>query len=210
MNWIDLIVLVVLVICLLWGMRTGLIKAGFGALGVLIGWWLAGRYAPDVGGLAGDSALIDTIATVGAYVVIMIVMMIVVQMVGGVIKPFLVIGTLGTAGMADRIGGLALGLLMGLLISGALVLLIIRVAFNFTVTTPDVTVPGVNVTVLEGGEEVAAIEDKRDALIQSLDESKSAPFLVSAKNAIPGNLLGLISDDFKAGLEILESEIGEE
>ena len=105
MNWVDIIIVVIVAASLVWGLKTGVIPMVFTVLGMLIGWWLAGQYADDVGALVGDWGTFDTAVTVVCYAAIISLSVFVASKVGSLVKPFIVIGTLGTAGWRTRSAG---------------------------------------------------------------------------------------------------------
>ena len=207
MNWIDILILVIVAASLVWGLKTGVIPMVFTVLGMLIGWWLAGQYADDVGGLVGDWGTFDTAVTVVCYAAIVSLSVFVASKLGSLVKPFLVIGTLGTAGMADKIGGLLIGLLIGLVITGAFIVVLARLSFDLEVSTPDVQIAdGAEIMRLAGGK-VAAITEKRQVMVNSLRGSTVVPVFLDMVDLVPGSALGFIPGDFQASLDILREDI---
>ena len=196
MNWVDILLLIILGAALVWGLRTGIFAAVFAAIGVVAGWWLAGRYADDVGGLAGSVAAADSIITAVAYWVIIALTMAVVVKIGSLIRPMLVIGTLGTAGMADRIGGLILGGIIGLVIVCAVIVVLARLAFDFSVEVPASELLG-------RGPGIVAIENQRQSLVDSLSGSSAVSLFMDVRDFLPDGMLGLVPDDFDMGLDLL-------
>ena len=72
MNWLDIVIIVVLVGAALFGLEYGLIRAGFNAIGMVVGSLLAGQWSDDVGGLFSDSISNDTVVTVLSYGIIIV------------------------------------------------------------------------------------------------------------------------------------------
>ena len=72
MNWLDFVFIAILVVGALIGMRLRLIGALFIAVGVLIGWLLAGQWSDDIGNIFADSLSNDTLVTVVSYAVIIV------------------------------------------------------------------------------------------------------------------------------------------
>ncbi len=192
MNWFDILLLVIVVAALIWGVRTGILQAAFLAIGLIVGWWLAGRYADDVGGLVGSAASADSIITAMAYWIIVALTTAIVVKVGGLIRTALNIGTLGAVGMADRIGGLVLGGIAGLVIVCAVIIMLTRLAFDFTIEVPESELPG-------GGPGIASIENQRQALVDSLAESSGVSAFMSVRDALPEGRLGFVAEDFEFG-----------
>ena len=208
MNWIDIVIVLILAASLVWGFKTGVIPMVFTVLGMLIGWWLAGQYADDLGGLVGDWGTFDTAVTVFCYAAIVSLSVFVASKVGSMVKPFIVIGTLGTAGMADKIGGLLIGLIIGLVIMGSFIVVLARLSFDLEVSTPDVQIAsGAEIMRLAGGK-IAAVTEKRQVMVSSLKESRAVPVFLDVVDVVPGSALGFIPGDFEASLDIVREEIG--
>ena len=201
MNWFDILLLVILVAALVWGVRTGILQTVFVAIGVVVGWWLAGWYADDVGGLAGGVAFADSFITSMAYWIIIALVTAVVVKIGGLIRTALNIGTLGAVGMGDRIGGLILGGIVGLVVVCAVIIMLARLAFDFTVEVPTSDLPG-------RGPGIVSIENQRQALVDALSESRGVSAFLSVRDALPESMLGLVPDDFDMGLDILDQNMG--
>ena len=207
MNWIDILILVIVAASLVWGLKTGVIPMVFTVLGMLIGWWLAGQYADDVGGLVGDWGTFDTAVTVVCYAAIVSISVFAASKIGSMVKPFIVIGTLGTAGMADKIGGLLIGLIIGLALTGAFIVVLARLSFDLEVSTPDVQIAdGAEIMRLAGGK-IAAITEKRQVMVDSLRGSTVVPVFLDMVDLVPGSALGFIPGDFQASLDILREDI---
>jgi len=207
-NWIDIVLLIIVLVCLIWGIQTGIMRTLFVAIGIVLGWWLAGQFADDVGGLVGDLPALNSIVTAVAYWVIIIGTAVVVKKVGDIIRSVIVVGTLGAAGFADRLGGLLLGLIIAIALTSAVVIALTRLSSDFTVSTPNVSIPGTELTIVSGGK-VAVVESRRDALTNSLAESSVVSAFLTARDTLPEGMLGFVPGDFQAGFDILEDYISE-
>ena len=201
MNWFDILLLVILVAAVVWGVRTGILQMVFVAIGVVAGLWLAGRYADDVGGLAGSVAFADSLISSVAYWAIIALVTAVVVKIGGLIRTALNIGTLGAVGMGDRIGGLVLGGIVGLVIVSAVIVMLARLAFDFSIEVPASELVG-------RGPGIVSIEDQRQALVDSLAESSIVSGFMSVRDALPEGMLGLVPDDFDMSLGLLYQNMG--
>lgn len=208
MNWIDIVLLIIVLVSLIWGIQTGVMRTLFVAIGIVLGWWLAGQFADDVGGLVGDLPALNSIATAVAYWVIIIGTAVVVKKVGDLIRSAMVVGTLGAAGFADRLGGLLLGLIIAIALTSAVVIALTRLSSDFTLSTPNVSIPGTELTIVSGGK-VAVVESRRDALTTSLAESSVVSAFLTARDTLPEGMLGFVPGDFQAGFDILEDYISE-
>ena len=198
MNWLDLVLIALVVVGAFLGMRVGLIGAAFTAAGIIIGWLLAGQLSDDVGGWFDKSLSNDTAITVIAYVIIIALAIIVAKVVEKIVRPMLTVATVGMSVMVDKLGGLALGVLFGLIISGALIIAMARLAYNFEF--PEEGIAG------RAAERIDVLETKErveDALI----ESAIVPVFVDVTDAVPASALGFVPSDFKLSLDILEQNI---
>ena len=116
MNWVDWIFIVVVGLGAYAGLKVGLIQAALVFFAMFAGWVFAGQVSNKVGGIFDSSLSNDTIITVATYVALMIVAIAISGFVARVVKPILSIFTLGLTSMADKLGGLVLGLLLGFVI----------------------------------------------------------------------------------------------
>lgn len=212
MNWLDFVLLAILVVGAFMGMRMGLIGAAFIAIGAFVGWLLGGQFSDDIGGLFDSSLSNDTLVTVVSYVIIIVASVAVANFVVKFVRPLLTVFTLGMSSMVDKLGGLALGLIVGIAISSVLIIVLARLTYDFDTTsiTGAVTgaVPGQvadQVAVLD--DQIARIEDAKEQLETSLTDSALVSLFVDVADAIPASTLGFVPSDFKAALDILESNI---
>ena len=172
----------------------------------MVGWWLSGRYAANAGELVSFSPGADAFVSVLAYVFIMSVSTTIFIMVGRVVKSIANAGTLGAAGLADRLAGVALGLVIGLTISGALIVVLARLAFASTFDEPDVGIPTTGIVAVDSADTGSVIEDYRHVLVDGLVGSKSVSLLLDAWEAVPEVSFGPVVGDFAVGLDALSKE----
>jgi membrane protein required for colicin V production len=116
MNWLDIVLLIVLVISILTGLKIGLIKAVLSLVGVVVGVILAGQYSDD---LAGHLTFISQpgLAKIAAFAIILIVVMIIAAVLASLIKWAVSAMMLG---WVNRLGGAIFGLVLGAIFCGAL------------------------------------------------------------------------------------------
>lgn len=119
MNWIDAVVLVVWGITALWGFSAGLVQVVI-PLGVAIaGLALSSRVADDVGNIFSRLTDSEDIQTIGGFVLIFLGLFIIGWVVSFLLRK--VLGLIPLFGLANRLGGLAAGILIGfVLLSGVL------------------------------------------------------------------------------------------
>ena len=204
MQWFDILIVLILVGAVVWGLKTGLLEVAFAAVGAVAGWWLAGRYAEMTGELVDFSPTADAVVSVVAYVAIVAIAVFVAVSAGKVVRSFLSAATLGTAGLADRMGGMALGLVIGLALSGALIVALARLAFDFTPEGADIQAASAGYIVMDDSEVAAMLETPRRALIELMEGSRAVSGFLSAREALPNDMAALIPGDFAVGLDMLE------
>lgn len=199
MNWLDFLLLAILVIGAVLGMRLGLLGAAINAIALLIGWLIAGQLSDEIGGLFDSSLASDTIVTVLAYIIIMALSLVLARIVWKVARPIINLATLGIVGVADRVGGIVVGAILGIVIASAIIVVLARFTYNFEV--PDTGIQG------ELAGKVPIVRDTKEAIEGALTDSATVPAFINFTNALPGSALGFIPSDFKISLEILESNI---
>ena len=202
MNWVDLVVIAIVAVSALACMRVGVVGGGVTAIGGIIGWLLAGQLADDVGGLFDNWIHVDTAVTVISYAAIVLA-----GLVAGVYmvragKPLLAAFTLGLSTMTDKLGGLAIGLIMGLVISAAMVVLLGRAAYSFEL--PEGGLVGEATTKVS--RQLTVLEE-RARLENSLTEARFVRSLVNVADALPSGALGFIPSDFEVTFDLLAEEI---
>ena len=212
MNWLDYMLIAILVIGALVGMKFGLIRSALTAVGVYVGWILAGQYSGELGALFEDSLSNDTLVTVLSYGIIMVGALAGASIAAKFIRPLLTIFTLGLSGMVDKLGGLVLGLLIGVAIGGALIIGMARLTYNFDTSTILNAVPAqvagqVADKVAQVEAQLANVEGVRDQLETALTGSTIVSIFIDVTDFIPADALGLVPDDFKIALDFLEVSI---
>lgn len=115
MNWLDIVIIVILVISVFSGLKTGIIKAILSLAGVVVGVVLAGRYyAP----LAENLSFIphEGTAKMIAFAIILIAMMV----IAGIVAEFLTrVVSAVLLGWVNRLAGALLSLVLGGIFCGA-------------------------------------------------------------------------------------------
>ena len=116
MNWLDIVILVLLVVPAFIGLKVGIIKALLTVAGVVLGVILAGNYYESVAGMLGFISNTG-IANVVAFAIILIVVMVAASVAAKLIKAVVSAVLLG---WVNRLVGAILGLLLGAIFCGAL------------------------------------------------------------------------------------------
>lgn len=204
MNWLDIVLIIVLIAGFLYGLKTGLIGAAFMAVGIIVGWQLAGHYADNLGSAMSSSIGNDTVVSFVWYAIIIALSIAVAGFAANFVKPFLTIATLGMSAMADKLGGLVLGLILAAFLSGAAILGLARLAYNFEI--PDVPEDGVAGAVADRLPIPETLEIK-EGLQTALVDSSFVRTFVKVVDNIPGDAIGFVPDDFEVSVQILKDEI---
>lgn len=222
MNWLDGVLIVVIAASAYLGLRTGLISAAFTVIGVWVGIALAGRFSDDVGEHLTNSISNDTLVTVISYAFIFIAVVLAARVAGAFVRK--AVGLL-TMGLAEPLGGALLGALAGVILAGALVTGMARLAYDFHVPEVSGELPGGDEQASDGGaperedgtayaalgDGAAAIllEDTRGYVEGPLRGSAFAAVFVDVVDVLPEEALGFVPSDFKDALDILEVRIAE-
>jgi len=196
LNWIDFILIGISLTSFIIGWRTGLLGAIFNTLGIIFGIILAGRFSDDIADLITGISKSDTVATVISYAVIMVGTFLVAQFIKGYVKKVLSIFFMG---WIDSAGGIALGILAGSIVCGAILMTLAR--FSTDVTTVS---NGDSLTTL-------LIESQRSGLQESIHnsllESTLVPIYVDLVLALPENALDVVPAEFRLVMEALDNHV---
>ena len=202
MNWLDIVIIALWGIGFFVGWRMGLLGTVFTTGGLIVGVLLAGRLSDNISELITDSVSSDTLATIIAYGIILFAVFIAAQVLRTVVKGVLKMVFLG---WVDTVGSLALGLVMGVVLSGALITVLARYSSDLPLELLDLA-PGevISDQPIEFLIERVGIQEK---LNTAMVESTLIPIFLDIRSAIPGHALGFVPDDFKVALDVLETQI---
>ena len=227
MNWLDIVIIAMWGIGFFVGWKMGLFGTIFTTGGLIVGVLLAARLSDNVSELITDSISSDTLATIIAYGIILVAVFAAAQVLRKVVKGILKMVFLG---WVDTVGSLALGLVMGVVLSGALITVLARYSSDLPVEylellelAPEDIIGDMPEGVLEVLElapgdvigdipkevlgfliERAGIQEK---LNTALLESTLVPVFLDIRSAIPGHALGFVPGDFNIALDVLETQI---
>ena len=225
MNWLDFVILGILIASMLWGLKTGIFVAGIYGIAILVGWRISGDVSQFGGELIGDalgsnsssakaiSELSginlsgDTMTTVTVFVVVLILTLIITNIVLKFVGPFLAVLDVATLGMG-RIAGIILGLIIGVIISSITISGLTRLAYDFheiPALPGSSFIPAGEVVSIEGID--AKIENTRTSIETALLGSRMAPIFVKTLQITPDNAFGIIPTDYMTALKILDSKL---
>ena len=200
MNILDWVLLALFVVGALWGYKSGLIDGLLTLVAVYVAMVLSGQFAGRIVGLFTDSIESDALSTAIGYVVIFVLVFLAARIVGKIIRTTMKVLFLG---WVDRLGGLALGLVAGLLIAGAVVTVLARFTYVFEP-------PSGEGNVIQRTGERFLNEQARSKSDDQLVNSNLTEVIVEVRSALPGRALGMMPDDFDTALDILEERIQEQ
>ncbi len=119
MNWIDLVILVVWALSSGWGYTAGLIQMVIPLATVIVGLAVASRIGDEVGNIFSSFTDNEDYQKIAGFILIFVGLFILASIAGFVLRTMLRFIPLG--GMANKLAGLAAGLVIGfVLLSGVL------------------------------------------------------------------------------------------
>ena len=201
MNWLDILILIVLIGSAGFGMRTGIITALIMTIGGFVGWLIAWQLADDLGSTFSDSVSSDTLVTVVSYIIIISAGLMVGSWIAKIVRPILSVATLGISSLIDSLGGITLGLLIGIVISSSIIIFSARFAYDFENIDND--------TVTSIADQID-VKTVRLGLQNRLVDSTSVDIFLGTIHKLPANSLGFIPSDFQISIELLEDAKEEE
>ena len=200
MNLIDIAIIVLILLSIYWGVKTGLFATGVYVVGLLIGWAVAGQVAPIVGEFVDDESL-DSLITTLSYIFVVGASVVTTRSILKLLKPANTIIDLLTLGL-NRLIGAILGLVLGVSISCILVSGLARITYDFTLIE-DISENIEKTEIIETGEITASIFDTQSGIESTLLESSAVPIIIFIMELNPIEIPG----DFLATIEILDSKL---
>lgn len=209
MNFFDWILVILFVIGALWGYRKGLIDAVLLLVSIYVALLLSGQFAARLLTPIWEDAEEQSIATAAGYVIIFIGVFIAGRVVSHIIKSSLKKVKLG---WTDKAGGVAVGIIAGVLLSGGLMAVTAR--FTYVVDEETATdggdssgfSPEALVDQLRETAEDYLVESGRENTDRWLVESEVVGPLIDIRNFLPGSALGMYPEEFNTAIDILEDK----
>jgi|SRR4030042_129733 membrane protein required for colicin V production len=122
MNWLDIVIIIVVVSLGIAGLRQGLIRTVFGIAGLIGGIFLAGRYYDELAARLFPSGAIW--GNIAAYAIILIATLVVAGVIGWLLAKLINFAALG---WLDKF----MGFILGVVIAGLLCAAILAIAVKF-------------------------------------------------------------------------------
>ena len=185
MNWLDFILIVILTVGVVVGLRIGILGAIYSMAVVFLGWLVAAQLGTLVGAFFGLFLDDDRIVTVVSFTAIMALVVYVGGKLWTPLRTALGIGTMGASNVVDRVGGLAVGLVLGAVVSGALLVGMMRLTHTSN----------------------ASFDGFQEGLETAIIQSALVPVFIRGTDALPAGSLGLIPGEFRSSLEYFRDRI---
>ena len=206
MNVLDWILIALFAIGALWGYRTGLVDAIINVAVIYVGLLLSGQFAGQVLGLFWDGVESEALATAIGYVIIFVGVFIAGRILSRIVKAGLTVVLLG---WVDKVGGVVVGILAGVLLAGGLTAVIAR--YTYVIEPADQRPAGLEGEALTDRlaqfAENAIADNLRGRADEQLVASTVVPIILDVRNVLPGSALGMAPADFNLALDILERKI---
>ena len=185
MNWLDFAIIITVAVGAFFGIRTGIIRAGFAAVAVILGMFMVGEVTGYVAVWFGNYLDHENLTKVIGYA-ITIALSVSIAAVGAMMVRKCVYALF--LGWTDRLAGLALGLVVAVGISGAAIVTMTDLAEN-----PEVATEGQEATVWESAWQATGL---REVLANSLAESALVPTFSIVLDSVPAGNLDFVPANF--------------
>ena len=199
MNWLDIVFVLISIIAIFYGLKTGLISAVFILVGIVIGWQIAGHYSDNIGSSLSNTISSDRTVSVISYVVIMILAIVIAKLASNLIKPLISVASFGISSLIDKLGGLVVGIILAGFICGAIIMGMTRVAYTFEI--PDFAG--------DSALEILNLDsfDANQSLNNLLGGSSFVRTFVKVVENIPADAIGFVPDDYDISVQMLSEQI---
>ena len=192
MNWLDISLILVVGVSAYMGLKFGLIRAGFTAMGVFVGTVLGGQLSDDIGGLFAGIDSDSAAATVISYALIITVCLVGAAAASMVLRKVISVLLMG---WADKLAGAALGILIGAGISAGIIMGMANLTYS-----------------AEVGDELAEkvlnstldTDKAKKRLEGGLTGSTLATTFVDMIDIVPASTLWFVPTNFKSALDVLD------
>ena len=198
MNWLDVAVIALILVCIVWGGKTGLFNTALYGIGLLISWSLSGYASLLVTHIFESNTSLSTIASTLCYVIVLGASIVVVRAVTKLIRPATFIIDVITVGM-NRVAGLFIGLIIGILATSILICGLARFTYDLNLS---VDLP--SSTKIDSVQVSNKIKNTRDFSEEALMDSKSATVFITVLTTVPSNVFQIVPSQYMAPLIILD------
>ena len=199
MNWLDIVFVLISIIAIFYGVKTGLFSAVFILVGIVIGWQIAGHYSDNIGSSLSNTISSDRTVSVISYVVIVILAIVIAKLASNMIKPLISVASFGISSLIDKLGGLVVGIILAGFICGAIIMGMTRVAYTFEI--PDFAG--------DSALEIINLDsfDANQSLNNLLSGSSFVRTFVKVVENIPADAIGFVPDDYDISVQMLSEQV---
>ena len=201
MNILDWVLVVVFAITALWGYKTGLVTAVINAIAIYLGLFLSGLFAGRVLNLFWDGVESEALSTAIGYVIIFVAVFLASRIAASMAKKALQVTMMI---WLDSVGGIAVGLVAGVLLAGGVMTVAARYTYVIPEDTGELTSSGIE-SMIQNVAKNYVEEGAREKLDEQLTESEIVPSLLNLR----GFVIEFAPEDFGVALDILETRIDE-
>tara|TARA_B100001123_G_scaffold248548_1_gene277554 strand:+ start:2326 stop:2916 length:591 start_codon:yes stop_codon:yes gene_type:complete len=187
-NWFDLVIILVALIGLTIGWRVGLLGIIYYTIGIFAGLFVASNFSDDIGGWFSQQGATGAVATVLAYLSIIIGVFFGVQLAKSGTKKSLKLIFLG---WVDSLGSILIGVVFAFGLSGALILGVARLC-------SDIPTDGAAGTIVE-------MTGFRGGLQNAMVNSNYVGFFIGFTQELPGFWHGFIPGEYNTALLEIEA-----
>ena len=191
MNWLDLVIVIIVGVSAFMGLRIGLIRAGLTALGVFVGSMLGGQLSDDIGRLFSGIDEGSAVATVISYAIIIMICLTAAAAASVVLRKVVSILLMG---WADKLAGVALGLVAGAVISAGIIMGMANLTYSSEVGD-ELATKVLNSTL--------DTEKAKKRLEDGLTQSALVTAFVDIVEIVPSSTLWFVPTNFKSALNVL-------
>jgi membrane protein required for colicin V production len=137
MNWLDIVIIILLIISAFGGLASGLIKSVLSLVGLIVGVVLAGRFYI---GLSGLLAFIQNqnIARIVAFLIIFLIVVVIAAVLGSILTKAVSALLLG---WLNRLGGAVFGIILGAVFIAAILVILAKYAGGNSVISGSAIAP---------------------------------------------------------------------
>ena len=191
MNWLDLVLVIVVGVSAVLGLKIGLVRAGFAALGIFVGSILGGQLSDDIGRLFTAIDSDSAVATVVSYVIIISICLTAAAIASVIVRKVLALLLMG---WADKLAGGALGVAAGAVIAAGVIMGIANLTYGSEVG--DELATKVLNTTLD-------TDKAKKRLEGGLTHSSFVKTFLDVVEVVPSSALWFVPSNFKDSLDVL-------
>ena len=194
MNWLDIALIIGLIGGAFMGLRIGLIRAGFTAAGITVGFLIVGQAADVLAVWLGKYTTNESLANVFGYAVTITVSTVLAVAAGMIVRKLVYALFLG---WVDRLAGFALGLTASVVISAIAIVGIVNLVYS-----SEEPGDGQPASVLAAQE-----AQVKEILTESLEQSVIVPVFIDFIRPFPIGDLAFVPSDIRVVVDHFKKQM---